>query len=58
MEWQPIESVPKDRRWVLVWSEDCDYSVYRFGPGLISEPDDPQWSHWMPLPDPPKPAAC
>jgi hypothetical protein len=47
--WQPIATVPQDRRWVLVWSEDMEYCVYRFGPGLI-EAEGPQPTHWMPLP--------
>ncbi len=51
-EWQPIETVPQDRRWVLVWGEDIEYCVYRFGPGLI-DAEEPQPTHWMPLPDPP-----
>lgn len=51
--WQPIETVPQDRRWVLVWQEDYECAVCRFGPGLISEPDDVQWTHWMPIPSPP-----
>ncbi len=46
-------TVPTDKRWVLVWQEDNDYWIYRFGPGLMSEPDDVQWTHWMPLPAPP-----
>ncbi len=52
-EWQPIDTVPQDREYVLVWNEDEGCAVYRFGPGLISAVDDPQWTHWMPLPDSP-----
>ena len=51
--WQPIATVPRDRRYVLVWQEDVGYWIYRFGPGLITEPDDIQWTHWRELPAPP-----
>ncbi len=50
--WRPIETAPQDRRWLLVWCEDVGYSIYRFGPGLI-EAEEPQPTHWLPLPDPP-----
>jgi len=51
-EWHPIATVPQDRTYVLVWQEDVGHDVYRFGPGLISQPDDPQWTHWKPLDTP------
>lgn len=54
--WQPIASVPRHRMWVVVTDADQNYGVYRFGDGLISEPDEPHWTHWMPLPAPPREA--
>jgi hypothetical protein len=51
--WQPIETCPKDGRWLLGWHEDFDYFVFRDGPGLITG-EDPMPTHWMPLPAPPE----
>ena len=57
MEWQPIETAPKDGRLILAWEEqDMTYrlifwgsSEWRYGPfGVECSP-----THWMPLPDPP-----
>lgn len=53
--WHPIATVPQDRRWVLVWCEDVGYSIYRFGSGLHAS-EEPQPTHWRPLPDPPEEA--
>ena len=65
MEWQPIETAPKDGTKILAWFADGDYSIIYWGayddswvqslPGLGSDsgysPDT--FSHWMPLPLPP-----
>lgn len=52
MTWHPIETAPKDHSWFLAWSADLGYFVYRMGPGLIAA-EEPDPTHWMPLPDPP-----
>jgi hypothetical protein len=61
MEWQPIETAPKDGSFVLVTSEkwfgDCDVAGWHFGMWRISA--DPEScpiypTHWMPLPPPPE----
>ena len=60
IEWQPIETAPKDgtvlllsdgiTRWMSVWPEQAeDAELLAFigrGPRIAS--------HWMPLPDPPE----
>jgi len=48
--WYPIDTVPQDGRWVLVWQEDAEWAIYRFGPDFIAELEEPQWTHWRPLP--------
>jgi hypothetical protein len=53
--WQAIETAPQDRTWFLAWSADLEYFVYRMGPGLIAA-EEPDPTHWMPLPDPPSSA--
>lgn len=70
MEWQPIETAPKDGTWVLVWgppAEDSDddgpAAVVRWN-GYFWEMDatddrgefSPPFceTHWMPLPEPPQ----
>jgi hypothetical protein len=66
MEWQPIETAPKNGV-ILVWDENETWEIayyhrgkWRYGPkGYSFNP-----THWMPLPDPPKnpltskPRAC
>lgn len=65
MEWQPIETAPKDGSKILSWFADGDYSIIYWGaydgswgqslPGLGADsgysPDT--FSYWMPLPLPP-----
>lgn len=63
MEWQPIESAPRDGSLVLLTDADCDPchliaqwnrgawwgEKTRSGRALVWETA----THWMPLPDPP-----
>lgn len=62
MEWQPIETAPKDGSVVLGW---CVYQYGSDGKAMfISWWDDARWVddyitevnpiHWIPLPEPPK----
>ena len=65
MTWQPIETAPKDGRWVLLCTitEDGDYNCYpeafRYEKGEWYSAIDgsaitTKFTHWMPLPEPPK----
>ena len=57
MDWQPIETAPRDGAAVLVYDENLTYEIayryraeWRYGPkGYSCKP-----THWMPLPAPPK----
>lgn len=69
MEWQPIETAPKDQRRILAYFPDApewyDFSVicwsehnkawWGCSPSAAGVIDrDAQPTHWMPLPDPPQ----
>ena len=65
MEWQPIETAPKDRPILLAaWVANGPYYVLEVGwweeqdlwedtRGYWSTPSDGTATHWMPLPKPP-----
>jgi hypothetical protein len=59
MDWQPIETAPKDdETWVLAFNGD-EYAVCIWTGEYWSDNEymmRPQPTHWMPLPEPPKPA--
>ncbi len=68
MKWQPIETAPKSGGKVLVWDPEWDkypaIAAYDAKYGRWADEDydpdeDPRWhltpTHWMPLPEPPKP---
>jgi hypothetical protein len=76
MTWQPIDTAPKNGRWIIVtsthwkirdpaeeagalivrWNADVDGWCHEFADGwgdedgIVNQP-----THWMPLPEPPKP---
>jgi ABC-type phosphonate transport system ATPase subunit len=67
-EWQPIETAPKDgtrllvacvgecgTRWMYVaWNKKRHWRLMETKTGSFMEVHDTP-THWMPLPDPPKP---
>ncbi len=66
MNWQPIETAPKDGTDILVYNDDghvyearYDYDKWRFatadqhGCGCCAGYDDAP-THWMPIPDKPE----
>jgi hypothetical protein len=59
MEWQPIETAPKDGTRILVWCEDegivaVEWTIFGWEPqptNYYTENVCPLW--WQPLPEPP-----
>lgn len=67
MDWQPIDTAPKDGRWIIAYGDialtDCPVGVVRWSKTYLlwdaeNDPDQGPWqttpTHWMPLPEPPK----
>jgi hypothetical protein len=56
-QWQPISTAPKDRTEFLAWYSSYIHIAYCSGKKFyrISSNDQIFPTHWMPLPQPPKP---
>lgn len=53
MDWMDIASAPKGKE-ILVYSPLCGGTMSVEDWGLFSKYNNPIWTHWMPLPSPPK----
>jgi hypothetical protein len=67
MQWQPIETAPRDKN-IIVFGEGCDSGYEAWWDGfswMVMDQDNLEpptelctnVTHWMPLPEPPNPAA-
>ena len=65
MEWQPIESAPKDGTPILVWLKEASLCTHIHSARLMEDGkpsiighhfafDVGEPTHWMPLPQPPQ----
>jgi len=69
-EWQPIETAPKDGTRVILWLKDECFPALAAWIMFCPDDEEPGWyvfemgqygddfneiTHWMPLPEPPKP---
>ena len=52
MEWQPIETAPKDGTRILMWSQKHSSVSYDSWADFCRM-NNPSFTHWMPLPPPP-----
>ena len=58
MNWQHIDTVPKDGTRVLVCFDECEIVAARYCDGWWDQDENNAWNHyyarwWMPLPPPP-----
>lgn len=59
MDWQPIESIPRDGSKVLIANRFGEMWVgwmdggWQGRPFWSNRPDEMEPAHWMPLPEPP-----
>lgn len=74
MEWQPIETAPRDGTEILAYRRDAGvFTIHFVAPAdmIVSDDEEPCWfslngddltddmpTHWMPLPKPPRTASA